>query len=746
MKPASALLAAAASALVAVGLAVPTAPATAAPSPTPSTSASAGSAADAGVSSITVAPAAGGVLAPGDDLEVRLAVSNDTDEDLDAGTLRLFLDRPAFETAADVDGWLHPDDPSGSDYLGSLVASVDVPAVAAGERVELDPVTVPESRVALGGRDWGARALGARWLVDGSEQAQARNSVTWYPAQDFTPTRVALAAPITTPESTTGVLDAAALAAYTSPQGTLTRQLRPLLDQPVAIAVDPMIPASIRLLGSEAPDSAVAWLDALTSADNELFALSYADSDLAGLSQAGSPVLGPTSFEHLVDAARFDGTATAPPTATTSPSADTEPSSSDPGGPSEPGTEPTPAPSTAPPLPTLESLTSLPTDLPPLAWPVDDTVVASDLATFTSGGYEGTILSSDNVAATEGPTENAHATIEGSTALVADGALSDLLDEAAGARDDLALDSASARLSATLATITHERPSDRRTLLVTLDREWDTSADRLGSAVDALEAQPWSATATLADALAAPATETTIVDRPEPDARVDALRELVAADRSVVDFSTVLEDPAVATGALRLRTLALAAPSWTANVDGFAGEVDAQEARAAQITSSVSVVEGSDVAILGDRSSLPVYVQNETDSPATVYLTVVPSNSFLSVEESSIPVTVQARSQGRVMVPVTSIANGPVVVNMTLASQTGAPVGVPASVAITVQAGWETAITGTLGGLVVLLFGGGILRSVLKRRRARAAGEDGTSSPEVDGPPAGGPDAAGRTA
>jgi len=742
MKPASALLAAAASALVAVGLALPTGAATASPSPTPSSSGassspssgassspsseagsgaarSAASPAADGTASITLAPGGAGTLEPGDDLDVRLRVSNGTEDDLDAGTLRLFLDRPAFESADDVDAWLHPQDPSGSDYLGSLVASVEVPEVAAGETVELDTVTVPESRLALAGRAWGARALGARWLVDGSEQAQARSSVTWFPSQDFTPTRVAVAVPITTPESATGVLDADALAAYTSAGGTLTRQLAPLLGRPVAIAVDPMILASIRLLGADAPASAVAWLDDLTSAQNEVFALSYADSDLAGLHQAGAEgVLGPTSFDQFVDPARFDATATAAPTA----QPDTEPSSTDPGGADEPGTAPTTAPpGSAPPLPTLESLTALDSSLPRLAWPVDDTVVADDLAAFTDSGYEGTILSGSNVAETEGTTENAHSTVGGSTALVADDSLSDLLDEAAGARDDVAFDSASARLSATLATVTHERPSDSRTLLLTLDRDWQSSGGRLVPTLESLAAQPWSAEASLADALAAAPAETTVVDRPEDDARLDALRRLVDADRSVVDFSTVLEQPAVVTGPLRLRTLALAAPAWRSNTDGFASEVTAQEARAAQITASVSVVEGSDVAILGDRSSLPVYVQNDTDSPATVHLTVVPSNSFLSVEESSLPVTVQARSQGRVMVPVTSIANGPVVVTMTLASQTGTPVGVPATVAITVQAGWETAITGTLGAIVVLLFGGGILRSVRKRRKARAA-------------------------
>ena len=593
-------------------------------------------------------------------------------------------------------------------------------------------------------------------------------------------TRLAVAAPVTTPETSTGVLDATALAAYTSPGGTLTRQLDALLGTDAAIGVDPMVVASIRLLGDEAPSSATAWLAELASAPNEVFPLTYADSDISGLRQAGAAsVLSPTSFDDLVDPSRFDATATAspsPPAAEREPATEEIPASGDttsggsgastdtaqggsaPGGSTgtegqdgaddEGGTGPAPTPSTpasdgdAPPTPTLESLLSVPTTLPALAWPARGTTVAADLPVFAASGYASTILDGTGATDDDDTTDDAHATVAGTDALVSDADVTRLLEEAAGARDDLAWQSAVARLSATVASVAHERPSEPRTLLATLDRGWSTSSGRLDDTLTTLEQQPWATGARLADALAVAPSAATITDRPETDDRVAALDTLVTGDRRVTDFATVLDDPDVVTGTVRLRTLALASTAWATNEDGLTDELAAYTADVDAVVSTVSVVEGSDVAILGDRSSLPVYVQNGTDSAATVYLTVEPSNSFLSVEETSIPVTVQAQSQGRVMVPVTSIANGPVVVTMTLASQTGVPVGTPASVSITVQAGWETAITGTLGALVVLLFGGGILRSVLKRRRARAAGATGDPGDHGDVGDHGAPEAA----
>ena len=141
-------------------------------------------------------------------------------------------------------------------------------------------------------------------------------------------TPLAIVLPITVPTNETGIVSSEELADYTSATGALTRILDAAVNRPVALAIDPMIIASIRVLGTSAPDTATEWLNRLSHASNETFALPYADADVAAQAQAGiTPLLGPTSFNFALSAENFTG----PLPAET---------------PSELGTEPTPTPTT----------------------------------------------------------------------------------------------------------------------------------------------------------------------------------------------------------------------------------------------------------------------------------------------------------------------------------------------------------------------------------------------------------------
>jgi hypothetical protein len=114
--------------------------------------------------------------------------------------------------------------------------------------------------------------------------------------------RVAAVFALTAPAASTSLISSEDLALYTSPTGVLSRELSEVIDTPVAIGIDPMILASIRVLGSAAPPSAVAWIERLAAATNETFPLAYADADLTLTLQAGAPgVLAPTSFDFAVD-------------------------------------------------------------------------------------------------------------------------------------------------------------------------------------------------------------------------------------------------------------------------------------------------------------------------------------------------------------------------------------------------------------------------------------------------------------
>jgi hypothetical protein len=68
---------------------------------------------------------------------------------------------------------------------------------------------------------------------------------------------------------------------------------------------------------------------------------------------------------------------------------------------------------------------------------------------------------------------------------------------------------------------------------------------------------------------------------------------------------------------------------------------------------------------------------------------------------------------------VQAITNGDVTVRAELHGTAGQTVGAPRLLKVILQAGWETAGTLIAGTLLVLIFGGGLVRTVLRRRRAR---------------------------
>ncbi|WP_285062118.1 DUF6049 family protein [Frigoribacterium sp. ME-P-080] len=710
----------------------------------PATAARAASAPAGDGVTMTVEPASDGVLRPDDDLTLGVTVTNDGDSDLAATKARIYLDREPFTTRSKLASWLDPDDVSGDDYLGRQLVQVDVPAVTAGSSVALDTVVVPADRLSLTGRAFGARALGARVLdASGSQVAQTRSSVVWYPADSFQPTRVAVAVPITTPESETGVLDASALAAYTSDGGVLRRELDAVSGTGATLGVDPMIVASIRLLGTEAPQSAVDWLTELQALPNDMFPLAYADADVAGLRQAGATsVPAVTSLDTLVDPARFEGMPAATDTPTDAPSQGTDDGSgtgvagSDPsalpsdGSTAEPTAEPTPGDGVV--LPTTAQLLDFPWTQRDVVWPRESSVVSADLTTFAAGPYTSTIVSSGNVDVDGDSTENAAVTVGGVPAVVSDDPLSTLVTQAAEATSLAEWQSTMARLSATVATVAYERPSDARTLLTTLEREWPSTGQFLTRTLQAVDGLPWVSGATLTDALASTPSTATVVDSPESDARLGQLSELVSADQKVVDFSTALAEPQFVTETARLRTMALASHAWRDNVDGFPAEVASAVADATATSGLVAVVQGSPIAILGDRSALPLYLENRTDSVATVMLNLTPSNSILSIERSPIEVTIQPQSQTRVSVPVQSVANGTVSVQLQLVSLSGVAIATPVDVPLSVQAGWETAITWIFGVAFAALFLGGLYRTFRKRRRARDEARSSGDGPSPD--------------
>jgi hypothetical protein len=163
---------------------------------------------------------------------------------------------------------------------------------------------------------------------------------------------------------------------------------------------------------------------------------------------------------------------------------------------------------------------------------------------------------------------------------------------------------------------------------------------------------------------------------------------------------------------------------WRSDEPGWTEAIAAETAEAQATLDAVQIVDGSDQLLLSDVSSLKLQVSNGLPVPVTVLLVVRPLQPLLHVEDPSVSVTIEPDSTSSASVPVESITNGEVTVRAELHAASGAAVGSPRFLKVILQAGWETVGTVVAGGLIVLIFGGGLVRSILRRRRDRTVDED----------------------
>jgi hypothetical protein len=518
-------------------------------------------------------------------------------------------------------------------------------------------------------------------------------------ASQGSPARLAIIVPITVPERQTGFIDAALLENYTSQFGLLSRALDQVVDRPVTLAIDPSIIASIRVLGDSAPESALLWLDRLAAAQNETFPLLWADSDVTAPLQAGSPeVLAPESFDFAINPARFAA------------------SGSDPVASPDPTTTPEPA-TGPPPLPTTESLTAWNYTIPSIVWPALNSVTSADLKPLAAD-FGSVLLSSGNVSGLA--PGSAHATIGSSDVVVTDEDLSALFSSTVDSQTGADWQAAVTALVAAAAA--PEAVGGSGDTIITLDRTVSTADADLGATVDALANHESITAVGLAELLNAPASTATLVDRPESEARIASVRAMLVEESGDRSFATIAADPSLITAERRLDLLATLGNGWGDNELNWKSAVDGYTQASTELRAKVAIVDSSAITLLADRASLPVTVSNELGQPITVLITVRPLTPLLKVEDSFVAITVEPESQRKGQIPVQSLSNGVVELAISLHGVDGVAIGDTAFVETTVQAGWETPFTVAFAVLVVLVFIAGIVRTVIRRRRARAAG------------------------
>ena len=657
------------------------------------------SAAEVGAVDIVAAPTLAGVLRPNQSLLVTGTVTNRTGQRVDEVAATLHISSSRMGNRSAVARWLSDKSSVADPRIGEALGEAIIGELAIGQTRSFS-IAVPPTSLEFMNGETGAFPLEIHVTAGGVALATHRSVVSWYPESSAPRVSLAVATPLNAPPSSNGLLTAESLNTLMSPGGELYDQLEMARLHSVAIGVDPMIIASIRLLGDEAPQSAIDWLQQLDGAPNDIFTLSYADSDQLLLRRAGiTEPLAPISFpnaEKVAPAPQKTPTQNVPSPSSTGNS----------------GTEIEPVPGN--PL-------ALRTTIDGLAWPASVPTSEDELAFVEAGGFTRTLLSSSEIAGSSLATPNA--TIGKHQVTVSDNQISDLLRAASDAVTEGEWAGAIANLTATLAVTAAQSPGS--TVVATFARTVSPNSRLMNNTLGAIESLPWVNSTSLRNALNAAPVSGSIPDRAdEEDSDSDRLlltKELISSENTLAQFSSVADDATLVTGPQRLQLLSLVSAMWADDLPGWDAAVRDHLVENSVLLDSVRIPEGSFVNFPLEKGNLPITVRNELSFPVTVYLTVRAERAILNVTDDWVKLKIEANSQTKAYVPVESIANGEVVTTVSLSSSSGVPISKPTIVTLNVQAGWETTATVVLAIIVIGLFGAGIWRTVLRRRSLRTA-------------------------
>jgi predicted exporter len=128
-------------------------------------------------------------------------------------------------------------------------------------------------------------------------------------------------------------------------------------------------------------------------------------------------------------------------------------------------------------------------------------------------------------------------------------------------------------------------------------------------------------------------------------------------------------------------------------------------------------------------------VSNALPHPVSVLVTIRPQRPLIRVIENQVLLEIEPDATKTAFIPVEAIANGVVTIQVELTSPTGVPVD-SGFVRARLQAEWETVGTVVVVVIIALIFGLGIARTIVKRRRAKnSVGESAVAETDaVEGP------------
>lgn len=624
---------------------------------------------------------ADGVVTDDGALAVSLSVDNPTLSTVRGGRVTIAVGREPLASRSQVSAWLDGDSRTAVRRVGT--AMVDSIA-ARGRSIQ---TTVLEL-----GEDLEPGVYAMRGVYD-SAQGPLESRGVFTISDDAGAGQVAVVVPITAGPRSEGLLSAEELEQLTSAGGALRSQLNAVFGTNAILAVDPAIAASIRVLGTNAPESATRWLDDLMALPHTRFALQFGDADIAVQYAAGLDE--PLTVEDLTPAL-------------------------DPEGFSAPAVEPSPTPtadeSGQPTLPDVQTLTDIGRARSDVFWPAGGTAGAELVTRLGDAGASPagslTLVPSDTVRGETG----ARATAGDADLLVYDADVSRALHAASTSDMIVDRDAALAAATAYAAFAAPETP-----LLVTIDRADARSAAALRSAVRVASGIDGREAVGLDSLTLAPATEVR-VDDVEPDTgRASTLERFLKGEADLRQFASILEDPQVLLAPERADILQLLGNAWIDERPAWRDAVATHRAETATTLASVSIIPSPDINLLGSSAPLTFSVRNDLPWPAELVLDTEPNDLRVVVQQST-EFAAGASQTTRVDVPVEArVGSGESSLTLQLRSRTMIPIGDPVDVTISVQAEWEGVGIVVMSAIVSILVLLGVVRTVLRLRKRRGA-------------------------
>lgn len=692
---------------------------------------------------LVVKPENRGELMPDGKLGVTVDIVNRSPEALPPSTITLNLSDAPIITRYTLEQWSEGQITDGV-TTNRVLGEVPVEPLAAGAtgrvRIDVDAAMLKLDTTS-GFAPYALRAT----LAGDSAHAEGRSTLVWNPGPAAAPNRVATVVPITAPLGRTPFLTAPELASMTVEGGSLDLLLDAVDGTKATLAIDPRIPASIRVLGSKTPPEASAWLARLESLPNDSFALPYADVDRELLADSGLDVLPSPDLSLLADPESFaspeDGNEPqpkpSPSEASASPSVSPTSASATPTANAE-----TPAPPASSKIPSNEELRAVKTTLNGVAWPAANSLDAGDLERLRAEGSTTVLLDGDNVTLDEEAswTPSSASSIEGMDARVMDDSLARAVARAVQARDEASWSAAAAEVSTILAVTARELPQSPRTLLTATPRVLPEHPEFVGKTLRLLDELTWSDAASFAET--APGANGqdpvagSIAPAPVDQVRVERVRELMRSLDQARGYSTMYDDAHAFVADLEAATSSALAVGWRRDRGEWLGATQNILNYVLSSEHAVVVVPTSDIQLVGTEAALPVFVQNLGTRRVTVQVEFVPKSSLLKAGTPQ-TITIEPGSMTRAHLSVTAIANGLTTGEVVLKTSDGKQISTPQQLNVNVRAELEAVGIGIILAVIAVLLIAGTVRTIRRRKQGAAAsspGEDDESSrAEADG-------------